>query len=213
MVTPRSFRAACLGTLLAAATLGAVPATAHAPRHHDRVTAHAARGRDRAHQSRACANANAPVASTGWPLLRAAVVCLINQQRTERGLRGLRESAALDRSSQGWTNELVATQSFTHGTAFWTRISAAGFSWSSVGENIATGFATPARVVGGWMHSTGHCQNILSPTYKYVGTGVNRRAIKRYGTGNGTWTQDFALPLAAQAPSTNFGPARGCPYA
>ena len=107
---------------------------------------------------------------------------------------------------------MVATHSFTHGTNFAARISAAGFKWSSAGENIATGFMTPRQVVNGWMASTGHCENILSPTYRDVGTGVNRHAVGGYASGPATWTQDFALPMGSSAPSRRFGPMDRCPY-
>ena len=38
---------------------------------------------------------------------------------------------------------MVAFRDFTHGADFAARISAVGFHWSSVGENIATGFTHP----------------------------------------------------------------------
>ena len=107
---------------------------------------------------------------------------------------------------------MVATHSFTHGTNFAARISAAGFKWSSAGENIATGFMTARQVVNGWMASMGHCENILSPTYRDVGTGVNRHGIGGYSTGPATWTQDFALPMGRSAPSRRSGPMDSCPY-
>ncbi len=159
----------------------------------------------------ACANATTPVGATSRQATKTAVVCLINKQRTARGLPALRESRLLDRSAQGWTNTMVATDSFTHGGNFAGRISAVGFAWSSAGENIATGFLTPRAVVNAWMGSTGHCQNILNPTYTNVGTGVVHRAVGVGGNGS-TWTQDFALAAGRRAPSHNFGPADGCPY-
>jgi hypothetical protein len=62
------------------------------------------------------------------------------------------------------------------------------------------------------MASTGHCQNILNPQYRYVGTGVSGNAISGYSTGSGTWTQDFGLLMGQHAASGNWGPAEGCPY-
>jgi hypothetical protein len=62
------------------------------------------------------------------------------------------------------------------------------------------------------MASTGHCQNILSPSYTVVGTGVNRHAVVSAASGPATWTQDFALRIGQSAPSSNWGPANGCPY-
>jgi uncharacterized protein YkwD len=190
--------------LFSAAILAAVPsasASTAGHRHHRR--ARAASG---------CANANANVAHASAQALRAAVVCLINQQRATRHLPPLHGSRLLDRSAQGWTNAMVSSDVFSHGTNFASRISAAGYDWRAAGENIATGFQTPAGVVRAWMASTGHCQNILNPNYGNVGTGVTRRPVNGWASGAGTWTQDFALSMFKSPPSANWGPADGCPY-
>jgi uncharacterized protein YkwD len=145
-------------------------------------------------------------------VLRAAVLCLINQQRAAHHLPALHPSGRLERSAQSWTTAMVRTGAFSHGSDFSARISAAGFAWSQAGENIATGFPTPRSVVRGWMGSTGHCRNILSPSYRYVGTGVSARPVSGFASGSATWTQDFALPINEPPPSNNWGPADGCPY-
>lgn len=198
--SPPRRRALTIAVAVLAAAVAAAPAGAKS--HHRRHRIHATRG---------CTNANTPVGATSRRATKTAVVCLINKQRTARGLPALRESSLLDRSAQGWTNTMVATGAFTHGANFAGRISAVGFAWSSAGENIATGFLTPRAVVNGWMGSTGHCQNILNPTYTSVGTGVVHRAVGVGGNG-ATWTQDFALAAGRRAPSHDFGPANGCPY-
>ena len=104
---------------------------------------------------------------------------------------------------------MVSHHEFTHGADFTERISVAGFRWSQAGENIASGFLTPASVVAGWMGSTGHCQNILSPAFREVGTGVSRGATL---VGPGTWTQDFGLLTGQRSVTANGAPAAGCPY-
>ena len=166
----------------------------------------------RARAATTCANANAAVGRASARALRMAVVCLINVQRTSRHLPPLRASLLLDRSAQSWTNAMVSSDVFSHGTNFAGRISAAGYVWRSAGENIATGFQTPRSVVSAWMASTGHCQNILNPTYGNVGTGVSRAPVRGWASGAGTWTQDFALSMFHSPPSANWGPADGCPY-
>jgi uncharacterized protein YkwD len=195
-----------LVTLLCAAAVTVVPASASASgaKHRTRVR--------RARAAAGCADANAVVGRASAQALRAAVVCLINEQRTSRRLPTLHASRLLDRSAQGWTNAMVSSDVFSHGTNFAGRISAAGYVWRSAGENIATGFQTPRGVVNAWMASTGHCQNILNPTFGNVGTGVSTRAVRGWATGSGTWTQDFALSMFKSAPSANWGPADGCPY-
>ncbi|MGA9860351.1 MAG: CAP domain-containing protein [Solirubrobacteraceae bacterium] len=160
---------------------------------------------------RGCAGAHTPIASASRAALKRAVVCLIDRQRRAHGLPGLRANRHLDRSAQRWTNVMVSDHDFSHGANFSARISAVGFDWSSVGENIATGFTTPSAVVRAWMASTGHCQNILNPTYRYIGTGVDGKSAGP-GEGPGTWTQDFGLLMGQPAASDNWGPASGCPY-
>jgi uncharacterized protein YkwD len=159
-----------------------------------------------------CSNANTPIAAASRAQLQRSVVCLVNRQRTERRLPRLHTSRRLNRSAQGWTNAMVRSDSFTHGANFAARITAVGFVWSLAGENIATGFSTPAQVVRGWMASTGHCQNILSPSFANIGTGVSGQRIPGFASAGGTWTQDFGLPMGHHSPSTNTGPASGCPY-
>jgi uncharacterized protein YkwD len=166
----------------------------------------------RAKAASTCADANAVVGRANARALRMAVVCLINQQRTSRHLPPLHASLLLDRSAQNWTNAMVSSDVFSHGTNFSARITAAGYVWRSAGENIATGFQTPRSVVSAWMASTGHCQNILNPTYGNVGTGVSRASVRGWASGSGTWTQDFALSMFKSPPSGNYGPMDGCPY-
>jgi uncharacterized protein YkwD len=198
LVSGRAIRA--LAPLIVAASMTAAPAAA----------AHHSRHRPVRHARRGCAHANVPATQAPARALRVAVLCLINERRAARGLPTLHASPPLNRSAQRWTNEMVSTGEFTHGSDFAARITAAGFSWSTAGENIATGFLTPRDVVEGWLRSTGHCQNILSPVYRDVGTGVSARGIPGFGAG--TWTQDFALPRGESPLSRNWGPAKGCPY-
>jgi uncharacterized protein YkwD len=159
-----------------------------------------------------CAGADSTTSSTTLRTLRAAVTCLINRQRTQRGLPALAVSDQLNRSAQAWTNTMARTGRFTHGPrdAFAKRISADGYVWQSAGENIAAGFETPRLVVAAWMTSTDHCRNILDPSYRDVGNGESNGTVGP--NGNGTWTQDFGLRLGQAAPSRNPGPMNGCPY-
>jgi uncharacterized protein YkwD len=205
---PPSYRlhriAAAALPALAALTLAVPAADAHTRRLPDPV-AHMALG------SPACANANTPASSANKQAMRTAVVCLINQQRTERELPALREQSQLERSAQSWTATMVLHNTFTHGTDFSKRISAVGYDWSTAGENIATGFATPQKVVNAWMASPDHCRNILDPQYSSVGTGILDSAVKSAASAGATWTQDFGSTMLQSEPSHNWGPADRCP--
>jgi len=142
----------------------------------------------------------------------AAVDCLINQERTSRGLPGLSVSSPLNRSAQNWNDSMISSGNFTHGSNFAGRISAVGYNWQTAGENIATGYLTPAQVVGAWMASTDHCHNILDPSFRNVGTGETPSRVGNWASGPATWTQDFGLLMSQSAPSGNHGPQNGCPY-
>lgn len=161
--------------------------------------------------ARGCAHAQSSVFGASRSQLGRAVVCLVNGQRRERGLPRLHGNERLDRSAQRWTDFMVGHDVFTHGPNFAARITAAGFDWSTAGENIATGFTTPASVVSGWMASDDHCRNILTPLFRSVGTGVSASGVPGFGS-SGTWTEDFGLHMGSRAPSHEWGPADGCPY-
>jgi uncharacterized protein YkwD len=157
-----------------------------------------------------CPGAHTRVGREASPATQTAVVCLLNVRRTKAGLPTVRDSRSLHHSAQGWTNTMVRHRAFSHGSDFGARISAAGFRWSQIGENIAAGFATPAGVVTAWMHSTGHCENILNPLFREVGVGVDTGRAQSAGR-RGTWTLDFGLGLRQHARSGDWAPAEHCP--
>ncbi len=74
------------------------------------------------------------------------------------------------------------------GTSPGTRITRAGYAWSTYGENIAAGYPTPSDVVAGWMSSYGHCMNIMDADFTELGVGYAANAASKY---NHYWTQDF----------------------
>jgi uncharacterized protein YkwD len=206
---------ATLVALLALMVALLAPATSAARRHHrhrHHARHHAHRHHARHKQApRTCANADTPATAASTRDIRRAVLCLVNQERTSRGLPALHARPALTRSAQLWTNALVSQGLFTHGADFAARITAAGYRWGYAGENIASGFRTARAVVKGWMGSEGHCRNILDPHFADIGTGVVTHPTGIANVGS-TWTQDFGLPLGHAAPSNNTGPQSGCPY-
>lgn len=203
-ITLRSRRLA-VSALLAAGLAAGAPSTAAAAHHrHKTKTA--------AHTAVDCVNADTPAVSATPGQMRAAVDCLINQQRADRGLPALHEQAQLERSAQNWTDWMVSNNQFTHGPNFAARITQVGYYWMTAGENIASGFATPNDVVTAWMASPDHCHNILDPLFYDVGTGINTGPVPVVASGPATWTQDFGLKMTRHAPSHDWAPANGCPY-
>lgn len=174
-----------------------------------RATARAAAGRG-------CADENASVRTASPSALRSAVRCLIDRFRSRGGLPPLRQQAQLNAAAQGHDNQMVLARYFGHtgigGSTPASRISASGFRWGAYGEAIATGFTTPRAAVSAWLRSAVHCRILLSPAYRYIGLGVNRRPIRGWAGSAGTWTADLALPLGSASPSRSWGLADGCPY-
>lgn len=159
-----------------------------------------------------CQDADASVTQIDTAAARGAVLCLINDARTAHGLPAYRESRPLDVAAQIWSNVMVTTGVFAHSASLGQRVTDAGLDWRDLGENIATGFPTPRLVVQAWLASLGHCQNMLDPSYRLLGIGVNVHPVRGYANRFGTWTTDFALPMGEAAPSHNWGPRNGCPY-
>src|SRR5438067_124474 len=158
-----------------------------------------------------CPGGNTSAVSASTPAMRQAVVCLVNQQRTQRGLPSLSVSGKLNTVAQRWSGAMVAHDQFSH-AHFIRRIDAVHYDWKTAGENIATGYMTPNDVVAGWMASPDHCRNILDPSVRNVGTGERPAPVRSYASSPATWTQDFGLTMSQSPPSHNTGPARHRPY-
>jgi len=49
------------------------------------------------------------------------------------------------------------------------RVTNAGYSWRTTGENIAAGITSADEVIDGWLPSPEHCANIMNDRYTEVG--------------------------------------------
>ena len=123
----------------------------------------------------------------------AQVVALVNKERAANGCGALTEDPQLEKAAQGHSDDMAARNFFDHtnpdGADPGQRITAAGYKWSTYGENIAQGQQTPEAVMESWMNSPGHRANILNCSFKDIGVGVHD------GSGGPWWTQDFGARL------------------
>jgi uncharacterized protein YkwD len=71
------------------------------------------------------------------------------------------------------------------------RVRATGYRDRLVGENIAYGPTSADEVVAGWLHSTGHCENIMDPRFVQMGLAVRSGHGSRHGP---YWDQVLAAP-------------------
>jgi uncharacterized protein YkwD len=165
----------------------------------------------RGHGHRRCKWENAHARRVGVNRVRRAVLCLINHERAAHGLPRLRVSRALNSSAQNWADTMVATGN-SGGGDLAAQISAAGYNWEQAGQVVGSGFATANKMVAGWMGDPAHCDVILDPIYRNVGTGVDAHAVAGSWRKGATFTEDYGLSMGQSPASGNWGPADRCPY-
>jgi uncharacterized protein YkwD len=152
-----------------------------------------------------CNDSDAALAPAGENVDAVSVVtvCLVNRERTTRGLKPLALQGQLSAASLGFSALMVREQFFSHvapdGTDMVDRLSRAGYirnnlSGWNVGENIGWGtgsYATPAEMVKAWMDSPGHRENILNKEFREIGIGVILGVPQSGLSGGATYTTDF----------------------
>ena len=119
------------------------------------------------------------------------VLSLTNQNRANAGLAPLAMNTALSAAAQAHSLYQANIGTITHTGSASTnpgqRIASAGYSASTWGENVASGYPTASAVIDGWMNSQGHRDNILNANFTEIGlaavTGAN---------GIIYWTMDLA---------------------
>jgi uncharacterized protein YkwD len=116
------------------------------------------------------------------------VVALVNQEREEAGCDPVTVDDHLTEAAQSHSQDQADMGKMTHtgsdGSRVGDRATRAGYEWSKVGENVASGTTSPERVMSLWMNSEAHRENILNCAYEDIG-------VARVG---GYWTQDFGTP-------------------
>jgi uncharacterized protein YkwD len=135
-----------------------------------------------------CQNTNLTPEPGNLPLVRAAVLCLINAERAQHGLEPLVSNAHLEEAAEGHGREMIADNYFAHvspaGMTPVDRVRRTGYIPSSedgyvIGENLAWGtltLSTPAAIVTAWINSPEHLANILEGSYRETGIDVRPEA-------------------------------------
>jgi uncharacterized protein YkwD len=136
----------------------------------------------------------------------ATALARINQLRAAGascGARGafaptaaLTWNALLTQAGEGHSTDMAVSNYFSHvsadGRDLADRVNATGYTWNTLGENIAAGYATVDSVMDGWIASDGHCANLMNPSFTEVGLacvpGVTSSTYNTY------WTMDLGRP-------------------
>ena len=119
----------------------------------------------------------------------AQVAQLVNAERQKAGCGPVKINSKLNTAAMNHSVDMDKRDFFDHnspdGKDPGDRITAAGYRWTTYGENIARGQQSSADVMKGWMNSPGHRANILNCDFKEMGVG------RHDGAGGPWWTQAF----------------------
>ncbi|WP_160644283.1 stalk domain-containing protein [Chengkuizengella marina] len=126
------------------------------------------------------------------------VFFLTNEQRVSNKLTPLTLNANISNVANIKSKDMLINQYFDHtsptyGSPF-DMMKSFGLNYRAAAENIAAGQNTPAKVVNGWMNSSGHRANILSSSYTQIGVGYYYGSNSNY---RHYWTQQFLTPFSS----------------
>ncbi|OWZ00069.1 SCP-like extracellular protein [Phytophthora megakarya] len=121
----------------------------------------------------------------------AAMLASVNVQRAAQGLRPLCINTKLMAASKRHSDDMAAKNYMSHtgsdGSTMSQRITATGYKWNRIAENVAAGQRNVAAVMTSWMNSPGHRANILGD-YTMFGTAYAYSSTSTY---KHYWTQNF----------------------
>jgi uncharacterized protein YkwD len=102
---------------------------------------------------------------------------------------------ALTRAARVHSRDMIAQDFFGHtgsdGSTPGERATRAGYRWSMVGENIASGARSARDAVAGWLASPEHCANIMTAGFRQMGVAF---AVDPANVEVIDWTEDFGTP-------------------
>ncbi|WP_353713522.1 CAP domain-containing protein [Arthrobacter sp. K5] len=143
------------------------------------------------------------LAASTQPEIDAAIAQILretNAERAKAGLNPLVLTPKINAVAQSWSEQMAAKKSMTHNPGYSSGIPQ---PWLRAGENVGHGYTT-STIVGAWMASEGHRNNILGD-FTHIGLGYWVDA-----TGRAWFTQNFAKyvipdPTMINDPVTTVG--------
>ncbi len=133
------------------------------------------------------------------------VTCLINVERTKRGMRAVTRDADLGQAARKHSNDMVRRGFFSHvspgGGTLGDRLRAAGYGRSQgwrAGEALGWGtgsMATPNALVDEWLASSPHRHILLDAGFRELGVGITTGEPRddQSPLPGATYTLDFAV--------------------
>ena len=123
------------------------------------------------------------------PAVEIQIVEMTNRVRAGEKLGPVKPNAQLTAAARAYAAFLAKNDTFSHtadGHEAGDRITAAGYQWCQVGENLAlnqnsngfTAIGLATKSVEGWLNSPGHRENLMQPHVTEIGVGIARAADK-----------------------------------
>jgi uncharacterized protein YkwD len=154
-----------------------------------------------------CQNTQLIPEAANLPLVRAAVLCLINTERAQNGREPLVTDPRLEQAAESHGKEMLSLDYFEHispsGLTPVQRIRSFGYIPNDevgyvIGENLAWGtlsLATPQSIVSAWIASPEHLANILEGKYRDTGIDVEPQVPEELaeGVAGALYTQEFGV--------------------
>jgi len=130
-----------------------------------------------------CADADTVPTADNLPAIRAALICLHNEERQKAKVALLRSEARLVASAQGHSDDMVARKFFAHdtpeGISPFKRMRREGYITPDVfwnaGETIvwASGtFTTPRNIMYSLIEKPIERLTLLAPNWRHIGVGI-----------------------------------------
>lgn len=140
--------------------------------------------------------------SCGLPNFQAEMTSRVNATRAAGAVcggvafppaGGVRWNTALQNAATAHSNDMAANnffahQSATNGSTLRERIPAAGYNYSSAGENLGAGQTSIAQVVTEWLASPSHCATMMKANFVDMGVSCKANGGTAYGT---YWTMEL----------------------
>jgi uncharacterized protein YkwD len=104
-------------------------------------------------------------------------------------------NATLGRAALGYAKDMALFAYMSHtgrdGSTPAQRVTASGYRWREMAENLASGLMSADEVVDGWLHSPEHCANLMDPLYREVGVGF---AVNPHDDAGVYWAMELGTP-------------------
>jgi uncharacterized protein YkwD len=99
------------------------------------------------------------------------LVTLVNEARSQHGLRPLTVASGTTVVASGWSSHMAATNTLAHNPNLQSQLESHGSpNWTTYGENVGEGPSSSAdKLFTAYMNSPEHRANILASGYRYIG--------------------------------------------